>query len=335
MSQIKIVRNSDEYQVTPLEGSIQKTYHIPLGAFGITEEDPTTVTIAFIPVAVESYSWTGPVTDVLDIDGNPYATTVAGLSRLISAGIDVALQDQHTPMVMPQFNNVHGGSTIASDSTIDTRTVEVVSTTGAVIGNYVVIFEPAHEAFYFGKITNIVSTTLTLDTPLDHAFEIGSYIDYTTVNMNVNGSVTPVVFGLRGIGAPPGVDIKVDITRIIFGCTTTGSVDLAKFGDRVALTNGLVLRTRDKDGNYKNIFNVKANIGIAAVSGGDWTPYDANNLQQGQNGFTARMTFGGQEKIGVVVRLPIGTDLEFVIQDDFSSLLRFEVLAQGHIVEEI
>jgi len=257
--------------------------------------------------------------------------TKAEVDLLLSASIDVAVQDQHTPVVVASFNNVHASTTLATDGAIDDYDIVVTSAVGAAVGNYLIMFEPDHTVFYFGTILAIVSTTITLDTPLDHGFEAGTFIDYTTTNMNVDGSTTPVVFGLRGTGVVPGVDLSTDVTRLIFGCTTATPVDLSTFGDLPALTNGIVLRTRD--GVYKNILNVKTNGGLAVVAGGDWTPYVATNPNQGQNGFVARMTFAGQNKMGVTVRLPVGEDLEIIIQDDLTGLTRFEVVAEGHIVE--
>ena len=58
------------------------------------------------------------------------------------------------------------------------------------------------------------------------------------------------------------------------------------------------------------------------------------NPAQGVDGFTARMTFAGQNKVGVAIRLPIGEDLEFIIQDDLTNIVTYEVVAEGHIVDE-
>ena len=147
--------------------------------------------------------------------------------------------------------------------------------------------------------------------------------------MAVDGSVTPVVFGLRGTGTPSGVELTFDLTRIMMGCATDTAVDLAKFADLTRLVNGLVLRKRD--GRYKNIFNIKSN-GELATMAYDWNPQSSTNPQQGQDGFTARLTFASQGKIGVTIRLPIGEDAEFIIQDDLTDIARLVVIAEGHIV---
>jgi hypothetical protein len=49
------------------------------------------------------------------------------------------------------------------------------------------------------------------------------------------------------------------------------------------------------------------------------------------------LTFSGPEKMGVAVRLPIGTDLEILVQDDLTAVTQdielLEVFAEGHITE--
>jgi hypothetical protein len=149
--------------------------------------------------------------------------------------------------------------------------------------------------------------------------------------MAVDGSVTPQVFGLRGTGAPPGVDISFDLVRIVITLLTTNATAYDLFGDITALTKGVLFRVRN--GKYKNIFNVKTNGEWAGLMY-DMSVADAVNPQQGQNGWIGRMTFGGPSKMGVVIRLPIGEDVEFIIQDNLSTLEKFEVVAEGHIVEK-
>jgi len=47
---------------------------------------------------------------------------------------------------------------------------------------------------------------------------------------------------------------------------------------------------------------------------------------QAQDGLTGRFTF---EKLGQVVRIGAGEDLQIIIQDDLTSLTSFEVIAEG------
>lgn len=244
---------------------------------------------------------------------------------------DVAIQDQTTQAVIAKFNQVQGGSTTTALTVIGGYTIEVADATDFSAGSYVVMYSTIIDRYYVGYVLSIAGGVLTMDTPLDAAYPVGSPVGSAITNMNVDGSGIPEVFGLRGSPVQNPLNLVFDITRIIFNCTTDDAVDLSKFADIAGgLTRGLVLRKRD--GEYFNIFNVKTNGDIAGVMY-DFTVEQASNPAQGQNGFYARLTFAGPEKIGVVQRLAEGEDLEFLIQDDLTSILKFEVVAEGHVVD--
>jgi hypothetical protein len=261
------------------------------------------------------------------------AETAEAIAKITgTATSDVALQDQTTDIVIQPFMNRRGGTTLAISSTLYDKSITVTSATGMVLGDRLVIFDSASLRFSGFYIIGISGNIITLDAPIDFAYPSGSFIDFGSTNMAVNGSVTPVVYGVRNPqGAPPDVNLSFDVTRIIVACTTDSAVDLNKFGDLAPLTNGLLLRYND--GRVYNIWNVKRNAGFAAI-GYDWTPYASTNPTQGQDGFVFRLTFNGQEKLGVVVRLDIGTDLQVIVQDDLLLLDELSVVAEGHIVQE-
>jgi len=269
--------------------------------------------------------------------GNNILSAIHGfLSSLASAvnplgGIDVRLQDQTTRPIIVKFNKVTNSTTLSVPAVKGAYTITVTNTTGFVDTKYIILFEPASVNFsFYNQVGAPAGNVITLDTPLDFAYSAGTFVDAAITNMNVNGAVTPQVFGLRGTGAPPGVDIDVDITRIIFSCLTASAIDNAKFGDLARLTRGLVLRKRND--LIENVFNVKSNGEIEGIMY-DYTPRAATNPQQGIDGFSGRLTFGGQSKIGVVIRLPIGEDAEVLIQDNLTGLTSLEITAEGHVVD--
>ena len=243
---------------------------------------------------------------------------------------DVNIQDQTTDPIIVNFNRIDASTTLKDTVAIGDTSIVLTSATGADVGDYLIIFNPDLLRFYKGIILSIDTDTMFLDTPLDVAYPAGSFVDLTTTNMAVDGSVTTQIFGVRGVSPSP-IGIAVDITRIIVQCQTATAVDLSKFGDLAALTNGLVLRKRD--GRYFNIFNIKTNGELAAL-GYDWTPYLATNPQQGQDGFLFRLTFAGMNKLGVAIRLRPGEDLQFLVQDDLSGITVLEITAEGHVVFE-
>ena len=248
---------------------------------------------------------------------------------------DVNLQDQTSPVFIGKFNKVTNTTTLTSETAIDDLTIEVASATGISAGSFLILFSPSTVRYYAGTVLDVTDLVVTLDTPLDSALPIGSNVDVTVTNMAVNGSATTQTFGLRGVSAPPGIELTIDVTRVIFTMVTADPVSLSLFGDLPALTNGLVLRKRD--GVYNNVFNVKSNRELANLMY-DFTPSLATNPAQGENGFVSRLTFGGQSKIGVVQRLKLGEDLEFLIQDNLlaaqsgAQILDFEAIAEGHVV---
>jgi len=283
--------------------------------------------------------------------GTPYASKAAFVTALDSicnssgnsgstpgSSQDVNIQDQHTPSLIVKFNQVLNSTETVDAVAIGDTSVVLDDVSDVAVGRYLVFFNPTAVRFMTATVISIAATpTFEIDTPFDFAYPAGSFVDVANTNMNVDGSTTPVVFGLRGTGSPPGVELTADITRIIFSAITTSAVDLSKFANFAKLLRGVVLRKRD--GTYENVLNVKSNRELAGIMY-DWTPFAATNPQQGVDGFVARLTFGGQSKVGVVKRITLGEDLEIIIQDDLSTaqggqtITELEIYAEGHIVED-
>ncbi|GAG07260.1 unnamed protein product, partial [marine sediment metagenome] len=152
----------------------------------------------------------------------------------------------------------------------------------------------------------------------------------STKDMNVDGSVTRKTFAIT-----PPVDIEIDVTRIMFQMITTGFPELNMFGDIVGasppfgLFRGVVFRV--VNGKNVNYFNAKQNSDLALLMY-DVKEYEA--AKHGVNGIGGRLTYSGQSKHGVTIRLALGDTLEIIIQDDLTSLLKFRMLAAFHEVED-
>lgn len=254
--------------------------------------------------------------------GNPYNST--------NSGLDVNIQDQHSDVIIMPFNKVLNSTTLNGAVAIDDHTLIITDNTGIVAGLMLILFDPVSVRFGNYFVVSEALNVVTLDRPIDFAYPDGTYIDVTTINMNLNGSVTHHTFGIRGAGIIPGVDLSFDVTKINLVCETVSAVSLEKFGDLTKLINGIHVRTRN--GTYKNLFNLKSNGEILAVFD-NWTPYVASVPEFNVDGFSATLTFAGQNKIGVTVRLPIGSDLEMIIHDDLSGITQLVAIAEGHKVE--
>jgi len=252
-------------------------------------------------------------------------------TKILGGVVDVKIQDQTTEMIDLHLSKSVQSIDIVTNTSIDDRTITISSDAEPTNGNTLCLKEGV--AFYQGEIISHVANgdnwDITLDTPLDYAYTIAGGCSERSINLAVDGSVTPQIFTLSPVGLRAGT--KWDITRILGSMLDGDSMDDAKFGGISALTNGVVFRK--KDGTYKNIFNVKSNSDIAAHM------YDityADKAAAGTYGLRFRRSFGGQDKAGVVIRLETdnGDEFQAIIQDDLTGLTNFQLIAQGHIVED-
>lgn len=246
-----------------------------------------------------------------------------------NGSLPVTLQDQTSPIVIVPLNKVSNTTTVLNVGVLGAQTIDVTSTTGFVDGAFIVIADIANNRYYTGhQVGSISVNTVTLDTPLDFPYAAGAEITNGITNMAVNGSVTTQVFSLRA--SDPGLPLTIDVTRVLFVCTANSLVDLSTFGDIAGgLTYGIVVRRRD--GSYNNIINAKTNADLAAVMF-DFEIFAATNPAKGIDGFTGRLTWAGQSKMGATVRVGPDEDLECLIQDNLSTLVSFSIIVEGSVV---
>jgi hypothetical protein len=214
----------------------------------------------------------------------------------------------------------------------DERTITIDDATGFVDGNIVGIFEQ-NGPFYYGEQVGVAVDlggpgpyVITLDTPIDSAFPIGSAVLSATDNMAVKGDVTTKIFQIGSAQRETTVDL--DITRFNGYIQDDSVMDDGKFGGLEALTFGVVLRI--KDGTLTNMWNVKSNgdFGLLCFD----TGYDSKPPSGDSHGFRFRNTYAGPSKHGVTIRLFPGEVLQILIQDDLTGLEKFNMIAQGHVV---
>jgi hypothetical protein len=268
--------------------------------------------------------------------GKRASTAPENIACVEDSNLCVVVQDQTTPPLDLFFLKADGPpTTLATATSIDDTSIFVNTTTLFDVDDTVGVFSGAdgEGRFYFGDALSVNATTgeIGLDTPLDFAFEVGDNVIAASKEMNVDGSTTPQIFSIRSSAQQQASTLKVDVTRIMIQMITNGAVGLDKFGDIASgLTKGIVLRRNN--GVVNNIFNVKTNAEFANLAY-DFTPFIASNPGQDVNGFSTRLTFAGQDKHGVAIRLEGGDALELIIQDDLTSLLQFRIIAEGHIVQ--
>ena len=280
----------------------------------------------------------GAIADIQDENGMAYtddATLIKFLNDAVSGY--VKSKDRTTKTIIVKFNKVTNNTTLTSPISLDDTSIAVDSATGIAVGSYLILFSPDDRKFMVCEAVDISGApTIIIDTPADFAFPSGTFVDVAVTNLKSIGSLaSPQVYGLRGAGPPlPGVDITAMIERIILICTANSPVNLSLFINLAKLTNGLVCRVRD--GDNENIFNVKDNLELSGIQF-DYVPVSAINPAQGVDGVIARLTFS---RFGGVKKLPIGTDLELLIQDDIQTaqagdeITILEVYAEGYVLEE-
>ena len=239
---------------------------------------------------------------------------------------DVSVQSGTAPLYVVKFSNIVADTTLTVGGALDDYLITVASSTSLAVGQYLTIYSPTANRVFFADVQAVNAQLITLDRPLDFAFEIGSDVTVGSTNMNVNGSVTPQIFGVRNPGITD-IPLVVDISRIMLSSLTASEPQLSDFGD---ITGGLDrgIQLRRVDGTYQNIANFKTNMEIKEAVFDLEIQTVAKNSQ---DGITGRFTF---EKLGQVVRIGAGEDLQIVIQDDLTSLTTFTVLAEGSEVTD-
>lgn len=220
-------------------------------------------------------------------------------------------------------------SLLSTDATIDATFVLVDNAVGFTASANIEIYSGLPEdKFYHGTIINKVGNTVYIDTPIDYAFSAGSIVDSTTTSLNIDGSAQPQIFTISACGTESRISLMV--TRIMINLVTTDPIDLTKFGDIAGgIVKGVVLRKND--GEIHNMWNIKTNADISLLAY-DTKTFLATNPGQGVNGLDARNSYAGESKHGAGIKLLPCERLEIIIQDDLSSLLKFRIMAQGHVL---
>ena len=251
--------------------------------------------------------------------------------------LEVEVASQITPPFMGHFYHMNNGwTTSTADMVVGEHDIVCTSVAAASIGDSVIVSDTTNKRYFYAHVLSVNGLTVTVDAEIDFPYASGSDVAFASHDMNVDGSVDHKYFGIRQAENPDNLqtEIKIDITRVIHSMITTSLGDLDDFGDiSGGLANGLLLRKKLTDGTYQNIVNIRNNADYV-LNAFDFDRYVATNPGQGVNGQKWRMTFGGEEKMGTVIRLGPGEDLEWVVQDDLSSLLSFQNIAQGSLVND-
>jgi len=257
-------------------------------------------------------------------------------------GLAIFVQDQTTDMLDLLFLEEKAvGLALGLDTVIDSRTVTLSTGHGLTSANSAGhIMELAHideGRFYQGEILSITGDVVELSPPMSDVFAVATTSVGTgnpnmsqdaATNAAIDGSVTPVIFTIKPLPGQSG-----DITRIVMATTSSNESDLTTFGGAPKLTIGVTLRIKRTDGTFKNLYTYRENFDLAmhGFDTGVYNPKGGNATY----GFAVRISFNGQDKHGVTVRLDGSFDeeLQIVISElmdnTASGNLTVKFLAEG------
>jgi len=259
-----------------------------------------------------------------------------------SVGVPVYIQDQTTDMLDIPFLELKASSlTIANDTVIDERIVTLNSGHGLTAGNskghIIELFHTNKSTFYQGEILDVVGDIIILAPPMSEVFEVATTLvstgnpnmcQDTATGVAIDGSVTPVIFTVKPHPTQAG-----DITRITMATTSSNASDLSTFGGADALEVGLTLRVKRSDGTFKNLYTYRHNYDVIlhGFDSGVFEPKGGNAV----HGFACRVSFAGQDKHGVTVRLDgsLGEELQVVVSEQMNNTgngnISVQFLAEG------
>lgn len=246
-----------------------------------------------------------------------------------NGAIPINVQDQTTKAFdFPFSKRVGDYMSLAVDGIQDAYTVTMSPGHTFAVGDSIVMQDIEAKRGMAAGVLGVAGDVLTLDMPLTFRYRAATtVVAEITSEMNVNGAVTRQTFEVSH-----SLDVAIDVTRIMFELTCTDPPAFQEFGDIAApgLTRGVACRVVNGENN--NLWNVKTNADLALLM------YDVTIYEQAQpfnvNGIAGRLTYGGQTKHGVVIRLAQDQPLEVIIQDDLTSLLSFRMSAAGHVVTD-
>jgi hypothetical protein len=253
------------------------------------------------------------------------------VSPLESNGaIPVNIQDQHSRAFDVFFQqDVGSPTTLTTDVIEDAYSISVTTGHGLIQGDLFVLIDPIGQRGWTGIVITVAGdNTVNVDRPVSYAFPaISTIVQKRTKDLNVDGSVTPQTFFVGG-----SLLAELDITRLLFQMTTDTTPAWDEFGDIVVGPTFRGVQCRVVNGDTADLWNIKTNGELANLMY-DMTIYEGG-VGLTVDGIAGRMTYAGQNKHGVTLRIGANEAVEIIIQDDLTSLDSFHIIACGHFVTD-
>lgn len=181
----------------------------------------------------------------MEFDQSIFSETPDGNKSInVSGEVDVVVQSQTESifqylLMQEQKTDI----TLTSPIAIDDIVINVSAGHGftGADGEFIVV--RAGNVFFQLRVVSVSVNAITVEAPIDDAYTIlGSSVIRGNVNMQVNGSITPVDFKYTFNG-DSGANVPIDIQGIVLTFQSGATVpDDGTFGGIPAIANGLLLR---------------------------------------------------------------------------------------------
>ena len=231
--------------------------------------------------------------------------------------IDVHIQSQ-TSQLFQYFlmNEQKTDITLTTSISMDDEVINVSAGHGftGVSGEYIVI--RIGDIFTQSKVIGVVTNAITIEMPIPVGIPITAGVMRGNINMNVDGSLTPVDFKYTSnCCGSEDAQIPIDIGTVIITMQHGANVpDDGKFGGLGALTNGIYFRK--ENGERLNLGNYITNQAFKDVGA------DVEYTQKAPAGtYATNITFDIERIFGQVVRVNPRTD-DFIlarVRDDIDA----------------
>jgi len=239
--------------------------------------------------------------------------------------LNVSISDQYTEALKLKLHTVSAsGSLLASNTTIDTYTMEFNAGHSAVVNNLICIKENGRFSQF--KITNVATNTITVDSPIDYAYTTDAFLSYGKSNLNLSGSIGSPIRAMVG----PDFDQMWDVYGLSIIIIDDAAIDYSKFGGIGALTRGIVIR---KENDYiKNFGNIKSNADLDLYG---FTTQINEKTGGGEYSLVGHLNINNIS--GVSIRLDGSTNDKLVAQftENLSAISKIEILVHGHVVQNL
>lgn len=212
------------------------------------------------------------------------------------------------------------------DFPLDDFSLLTEPSSGIIAGDYIRLYESVEDKVYYGSVVSVSEESgydeIEMDTDSNFTYKPSTTTcSVRKKDLAVNASpVIPQRFIIENI-----TNTSIEITRIMFQITCSTAIDFSKFGNLSALIYGVQCRTINPE--YNNLFNVKTNGDLIGLMY-DFTDYDAIP-GLGTYGIGGRLTYGGDDKHDMLIKLHKNEKIEIIEKDNLSGLLSYKMSASG------